>query len=266
MMIKQSSLLLFFILTISLSYANDWVHVPGGYILHKSCIFEVPNGQVQDVDITTCQYPPKRSPSLQIYAMDVHYAPPAGATQMNASWIVPKEPSEDDGQVVYFWPGFKSTKPEMGLPVLQPVLQYGQRGSNWELQSWFVWGDNGVAITAPAIRVSPGDKIDSYMDYDAAKKIWTVYGKDKDTGKVSNLQIARSRACNCNYQWTMLVLETIMSEGVCSNYPSSTSLTFTNVQVSGMNPQWTTRVQMHDCNQAITQVNKDTVQLSWSAS
>jgi hypothetical protein len=28
----------------------------------------------------------------------------------------------------------------MGYPVLQPVLQYGQQGGSWELQSWFVDG------------------------------------------------------------------------------------------------------------------------------
>jgi hypothetical protein len=28
----------------------------------------------------------------------------------------------------------------MGYPVLQPVLQYGQHGGFWELQSWFVDG------------------------------------------------------------------------------------------------------------------------------
>jgi hypothetical protein len=37
-----------------------------------------------------------------------------------------------------FWPGFKSKQPEMGYPVLQPVLQFGERGPEWALQSWFV--------------------------------------------------------------------------------------------------------------------------------
>ena len=35
-------------------------------------------------------------------------------------------------------PGFKSEKPEMGYPVIQPVLQYGEHGREWQLQSWFV--------------------------------------------------------------------------------------------------------------------------------
>lgn len=54
--------------------------------------------------------------------------------------MVPELPENAEGQVDYFWPGFKSGEPEMGLPVLQPVLQYGQHGAAWELQSWFVHG------------------------------------------------------------------------------------------------------------------------------
>ena len=56
-------------------------------------------------------------------------------------WVVPPLPkahSYGRSQVVYFWPGFKASAPEMGYPVLQPVLQFGQHGSHWELQSWFV--------------------------------------------------------------------------------------------------------------------------------
>ena len=81
---------------------------------------------------------------------------------MVANWVVPKLPDVHRTQVVYFWPGFKSKQPEMGLPVLQPVLQYGQHGAKWQLQSWFV---HGGAVTAPAIDVSPGDAITSYMTY-----------------------------------------------------------------------------------------------------
>jgi hypothetical protein len=197
--------------------------------------------------------------------MDVHYSPSNGfVTQLNASWNVPGLPSSNDGQVVYFWPGFKSTAPTMGLPVLQPVLQYGQHGANWQLQSWFVWGDHGVSVTAPAISVTAGDNIFSYMQYDDSKKSWTVFGQNTRTKQTTNLQIARTRAGNCDYKWGMLVLETIMNQGVCRDYPSSTSLTFTGVSLNGMTPDWTTRVQMHDCNQAIKQSAKDTVQLTWT--
>ena len=52
-----------------------------------------------------------------------------------------------------------------------PALQYGQHGAKWELQSWFVWGNGGAAVTAPAIDVSPGDELFSYMEYDEASEM-----------------------------------------------------------------------------------------------
>ena len=86
-------------------------------------------------------------------------------------------------QVVYFWPGFKSSKPEMGLPVLQPVMQYGQGLSRkWQLQSWFV---HGGAVTAKAIALEPGDEVTSIMSYDAASTTF---------GFASSMRIASSFA------------------------------------------------------------------------
>jgi hypothetical protein len=250
---------------LSAALASEWMRVPGGLLIHKSCMYEVPNGELVDVDISTCKHM-SQSLNLQIYAMDVHYSPPDGyTTQMNASWTVPDLPLARNGQVVYFWPGFKSTEPKMGLPVLQPVLQYGQHGSFWELQSWFVWGNRGVAITAPSIPVSVNDTIQSYMSYDSVKKVWTVFGINTRTGKTTNLQINRSRAGNCDYKWGMLVLETIMNEGACDNYPASSSLTFTGVSLNGKYPEWQTRVEMKDCEQQIAVVAKDSVKLSWNS-
>jgi len=239
--------------------------------MHESCIYQVPNAVLADdyVDYSSCKYTQSvRQPEAQIYAMDVHFSPPGGmVTQMNATWTVPNLPSSNSGQIVYFWPGFKSSSPEMGLPVLQPVLQYGEGGSFWQLQSWFVWGNRGVAITAPAITVSPGDTIVSYMNYDGLSQTWTVFGVDLKTGHTSNLQISRLKACACDFGWAMLVLETIMDESACRNYPASNQLLFTGVNLNnGTTPQWTTRVQMHDCKQAISQVKPDTVLLTWQTS
>ena len=45
-----------------------------------------------------------------------------------------------------FRPGFKSEKPEMGYPVIQPVLQYGEHGHEWQLQSWFVDANSARSV------------------------------------------------------------------------------------------------------------------------
>jgi hypothetical protein len=61
--------------------------------------------------IQTCFYPfsspiPLTPPALRL--QDVHYTPSNELmTHMNASFTAPTLPANDDGQVVYFWPGFK---------------------------------------------------------------------------------------------------------------------------------------------------------------
>jgi hypothetical protein len=143
--------------------SSEFIQTPGG-LLDSSCIREVENGATVDFN-TTCDIVAP-VPNKQIYSMDVHAKSTSvtGFTSFGADWVVPPLPTKKGSQVVYFWPGFKSQQPEMGLPVLQPVLQYGEhRGGEWKLQSWFV---HGGAVTAPAISVSPGDKITSYMNFD----------------------------------------------------------------------------------------------------
>merc|ERR1719223_2209377 len=132
---------------------------------------EVANGAFVDLNKTTsvCRNSLGAEVGIQIYASDVHLKSEEPLKSFTADWVVPPLPKVNRGQVVYFWPGFKSQQPEMGLPVLQPVLQYGEHSGSWELQSWFVDGNDWrfPAVTAPYIQVSPGDKITSYMSLSA---------------------------------------------------------------------------------------------------
>jgi len=242
--------------------ADDYIKTPDGVFIHKTCHFEHANGERVDVDKQSPCVHAARMPLEQLYAMDSHVQITPSVTSMNASWVVPSLPKTAGGQTVYFWPGFKSSQPEMGLPVLQPVLQYGQHGkSSWELQSWFVWGNNGVSHVAPAFAVKPGDKITSYMSYNAAAKEWTVFGAVG--AKSSNLKIAYSQAGNTDYTYAMLVNENIMPQGLCGLYPAPpNTLTFDGVSVNGLSPTWTLRENGKDCGQAVA-ATSDTVTMSW---
>merc|ERR1711862_342190 len=126
-----------------------------------------------------------------------------------------------------------------GLPVLQPVLQFGQHGTvfgkgQWELQSWFVDGNDPKypVVTAPAIKVSPGDKLTSYMSQSADGKTWTVAGADLTTGEDSTLHIPYSKAGNTDYDYAMLVNDNINVNSNCQKMPDDSELpgvlTFTN--------------------------------------
>ena len=179
-----------FLATLATAAARNasFVRTPGG-LVREGCIISVENGaRVDGVAFSEDCSPPSVSRTEQIYAMNTAAQKPSYWSNFTADWVVPALPSKASGQVVYFWPGFKADEPVMGYPVLQPVLQYGQSGAHWELQSWFV---HGGAVTAPAIRVAPGDRLTSYMSFDAESDDWTVYGKDLDTGKESKLTISK---------------------------------------------------------------------------
>merc|ERR1712137_1197354 len=153
--------------------------------------------------------------------------------------------------------------------------QYGQRGGMWELQSWFVDGNDPryPVVTAPAIKESPGDKITSYMSQSEDGKTWTVSGTDLTTGQDSTLQISYSKAGNTDYDYAMLVNENIRVDNNCQRMPDDSDmpgvLTFTNVTVNGKVPEWTQRANCFgnpqcDCSNAVEVADSGDVSLKWS--
>lgn len=230
-------------------------------------------GQVVDETFDTSCEKELLFSNEQVYAMDSHTDDSVAFEQMNSSWVVPELPAEKQGQTVFFWPGFKAQQPEPGYPVLQPVLQYGQRPgqTTWELQSWFVWAKHflPISVTGPAIKVSPGDHIMSYMDFDQASKVWTVYGRNDRNGEESTLQVSYSKVGKQDFKYAMHVLETVMpASGYCSQYPPDGAIEFTGVTANrGKQVQWQTRTGKTDCKQAVTvSETGDDVKFTWDVS
>jgi len=248
---------------------NEWVRVPGGSLIHKSCIYSVESGFVVD-KITPCPYRAQLTvPEDQLYNMDVHYTPSSELmTHMNASFTAPTLPAQDDGQVVYFWPGFKSDQPTMGLPVLQPVLQYGTDccggGNYWCVRSWFVYGNAGIAYQSAECPVSPGDKVNSWMSFDSTSQMWTINAYNTNTMQNTTLFISYSGVVNTDFHVAMLVLETIMDESQCVDLPASNSITFTGVSVNGNKIKWTDRITDSTCGEKITD-QSTTVTFAWKS-
>jgi len=254
------------------------VHIPGGFVVDSECMVEVANGEIFDETSQVklpahCNSLSVNRPRIQIYASDTHMHSVEPLTSFTADWVVPALPRQDYGQTVYFWPGFKSQQPEMGWPVLQPVLQFGQGCRGWGLQSWFVDANDGrfPVVTAPVVCVSPGDHITSYMSLSADGRTWTVSGTDLGTGRDSTLQISYSRAGNCEYDYAMLVNENIGVDNSCQLMPEAEELVFTNVTVNGKVASWTTRANCAnnpscDCRNSASVDDEDNVHLGWSAS
>jgi len=255
------------------------VRVPGGHEVPIECITALPNRAVFNASSARvpagCQQTAMvEAPHIQIYAADVHFESKSPLTSFTADWVVPPLPASQpflERQVVYFWPGFKSQAPEMGYPVLQPVLQYGEHGPSWALQSWFVDAKQPQfpVVTAPAIDVQPGHRITSYMSQSSDGATWTVSGTNKDTGKDSTLHVAYARAGKTDYNYAMLVNENINVNEHCDRMPAATGVTFTNVTVNGdAKPAWTTRADCAgndacDCGNAASVAANGDVTLSW---
>eukprot|EP01060_Flectonema_neradi_P038769 TRINITY_DN8251_c0_g1_i1.p1 TRINITY_DN8251_c0_g1~~TRINITY_DN8251_c0_g1_i1.p1 ORF type:complete len:265 (+),score=60.53 TRINITY_DN8251_c0_g1_i1:55-849(+) len=249
--------------------AASAVQVPGGYDIAPGCIFEAGNKVIDVSKIEKCASKPKdKEPLVQHYAMNVNVGGASEVmTQMNTSYTVPQIPEKYDGQVIYFWPGFKNSRPVMGEPVLQPVLQFGQQGQKtWEFQSWFVDGDRGIAVTGKAIDVKPGDFLTSFMHYDESSKVWTVYSKDTATGLASDLRITREKTTNVDFNYAMLVMETIIYRNPpCAYYPKDSNVTFSNVIVNNKPVTgWTPVYTDHACSENITVLSDNTVRFGFS--
>lgn len=249
------------------------VRVPGGRTVDSQCITTLPNNAVYKAhEAKPCSAASKVSAAqIQIYAADVEYKSTENLTSFTADWVVPPLPARSSffRQTVYFWPGFKSQHPDMGYPVLQPVLQYGYE-KYWQLQSWFVDGNNPdyPVVTAPAFKVNPGDKLTSFMTLSEDKKTWTVSGVSKTTGESSVLNIAFQDAGDCGYDWAMLVNENIDVDTACDLMPATTNLTFTNITVNGAVPKWTVRSDCAgnkecDCHNGASVAANGDVTISW---
>ena len=146
----------------------------------------------------------------------------------------------------------------MGYPVIQPVLQFGEYNSKWQLQSWFVDANSFwyPTVTADAIDVNEGDEITMSMVL-GDDDVWTISGIDLTTGQDSTLRITSKKAGKCNYDWAMLVNENINVNEHCNRMPNSKNggVTFTNVTVNGVTQTegfWTTRANCanpsNNCN------------------
>jgi len=85
-------------------------------------------------------------------------------TSFLSTWTVPAAPAQQASQLIYL---FNGIEPGDGQTIVQPVLQWGDSGTDedgqnrtgafWTVASWIVGGPDGSATHTPHIRVTPGD-------------------------------------------------------------------------------------------------------------
>src|SRR5450432_107082 len=170
------------------------VMVPGGRLVEKSCVFEVPDGATvndthdvfvsgqllhRNVPCTPQQMgysdgesawqnnnkvqPPSISHSWVTYswAWATTISGKSFYNKLNAYWEVPSKPAVAQYELLYYFPSFESN-----TEIVQPVLQYGYNGDfgglGWTIAGWYCWS-SGCHHSPGLGGPNPGDTINGYI-------------------------------------------------------------------------------------------------------
>ncbi|MFZ0662852.1 MAG: hypothetical protein WAM66_09180 [Acidobacteriaceae bacterium] len=170
-----------------------------------------------------------------------------------ATWAVPDRPLADDGQVLFFFPGFEDINNTESI--LQPVLQWNQ--GQWTIASWNCCL-SGIATSSPAINVSAGDEIYGSVTSTCAPgtlacPTWNVLTLDMATGKSTTLADTPSQGQTFN--WAFGGVLEAYNPTTCGDYPLDRHLRFDNLTVFDQylrpvfHPKWSIAVNSTDTPQ-----------------
>ncbi|HEY3989284.1 MAG TPA: hypothetical protein VGM02_08305 [Acidobacteriaceae bacterium] len=274
-------------------------NVPEGYIVtpfgyfHPSCLQRLAKGErlladarVQHADgsvnakAAVCTYPhylqsgisPKSAKSSAPSAINGWVASASittgSATQsygaLTARWTVPPQPYVDNGQVLYFFPGFEDIN-DSQTSILQPVLGWYQ--GQWTIASWNCCL-SGIVTSSPSVNVTAGDRIYGSVTSSCSRgtlscATWNVLSVDLSTGESTTLGSTPSDGQVFNWAFGG-VLEAYYVTS-CDDYPSDGQLAFDQVTVFDENLQplahqkWSEGVDTTDtpqCGYSLTTVRR----------
>jgi hypothetical protein len=152
-----------------------------------------------------------------------------------ANWTVPPQPSADDGQVLFFFPGFEDINNTQ--TILQPVLQWSH--GQWAIASWNCCL-NGITAESPVVNVSPGDKIYGSITNTCPRgtlscATWNVLSLDLSTGESTTLGDTPSAGQVFNWAFGG-VLEPYYVV-TCEDFPRDRRISFDDITVFDENLQ-----------------------------
>jgi hypothetical protein len=241
---------------------NEYVTTPFGYF-HPSCVQRLAkeerllsNGRVQradgsvDENAATCNYMRYTSKGVPIVkgssvAPNSTTAPEVNGWIENASittssesksygalvatWTVPPHPTANDGQWLFFFPGFEDIGNTPSI--LQPVLQWNQH--QWAIASWNCCL-NDITTESPVVNVSPGDLIYGSITSNCPRgsvscSAWNVLSLDMSTGQSTILSDTPSEGQVFNWAFGG-VLEPYYVVS-CNDYPPNRKILFDNIAV-----------------------------------
>ena len=189
-----------------------------------------------------------------------------------ATWTVPPQPTSNDGQTLYFFPGFQDINGAVNgvYTILQPVL--GWAGGQWSIASWNCC-ISGVISQSSQVNVSPGDQIYGSITSTCPAgtlscPTWNVLTLDMSTGDSTTLADAPSDGQIFNWAFGA-VLEPYYIVS-CDDYPPNGYLSFAKITVFNQNlkplssTKWTPTVLTDgppQCNYSVVPVTGHKVSL-----
>jgi hypothetical protein len=266
--------------------------VPDGYVItpfgyfHPSCVRRLLKGEsfvsdghfIRHADgsfeqVPECGYPrfdPRggrlaavSGPPPEISHAYVEYASVFAASgssfgELKATWQVPPSPADDDGQVLYFFPGLEDRIRDKSI--LQPVLGYDS--GSWSIASWNCC-PSGITVESPVKVVSPGDTIQGDIKSTCAPGVlscatWNVTTQDVTDGQTTTLGDTTNNGQT--FDWAFAGALEVYNVAQCGDYPADDSLTFSGLQLYDYkfnlisNPAWTTDVSstaQPECNYGV---------------
>src|SRR5208282_5081079 len=255
------------------SVPSDYVITPFGYF-HPSCVREIKAGETllgdgrirfadgtEEATAPFCNFPRYAATGEMI----VEGSGPlyiswdwieAGqvSTQnssygkLTATWTVPPTPKTNDGQTLFFFPGFMDIN--NNELIIQPVLGWndGQSGVGpWNIASWNCC-PSGTANYSTPVTVNPGDKIlgkikSTCKPGNESCPTWNITTKDVTTAESTTLSNTPSEGQT--FTWAQSGVLEVYSIYKCSDYPPNHSIKFSNVALWDYNfkritnPGWT---------------------------
>ncbi len=280
------------------SVPSDYVITPFGYF-HPSCVRQAAdvetllgdgrirfNDGTEQANAPFCNYP-RYSPAGELMLQGMVEPDPLYISwnwiessqvvtnttygKIVATYIVPPTPTANDGQTLFFFPGFahQHNDPPNEEPIIQPVLGWndGQSGAGpWNIASWNCC-PAGMAWSSNPITVNPGDQIQGTVrnnckagSQSCAK--WTITTKDVTTKKVTILQSVFSQAMA--FPWAQEGVLEVYNIYQCTDFPPNDSIVFSKVALFDYNfkkitdPGWAPMYWVQQgvtepwCNYAVT--------------
>lgn len=227
------------LVTISTVARGD-VLIPGGRIVNRECVHEVPSGtSIEETEnefrftfpngsisaVALCKnFMVSHGNAWKTWAQ-YRKSDSAKITSLKNQWTVPKGSFDKGSQILYYWNGIEDGgKSGGGSGVLQPVLEW-RRSSGWGIKSWYV--GSGGTVTSNLVSTPPGTVVTGSMSLQQ-DGTWICTGQPAG-GSPATLHFTRKQP---TFTTAYEVLEAYSVGSECGMYPSDGVVGFSNTEVA----------------------------------